>query len=236
MIAGPNGSGKSTIRSDFVSQYVQIYVNSDEIEANIRGTGLDLAKFGIQATMADVEAFLDSSSQFALVTGSGKSKFSLVDGVIQFEKVAISSYLAAALADFIRQRLLEQRKSFTFETVMSHASKVALLSQAKELGYRTYLYYVATEDPDINIQRIENRVKLGGHSVPIDKIRERYYRSLDLLLEAILISDRAYIFDNSGGQGECFCFAEVTGGTNLEFLTDEYPHWFKSSVVDRIGT
>lgn len=40
MFAGPNGSGKSTIKAEFEKKYsalLGIYVNPDEIEAQIRG-------------------------------------------------------------------------------------------------------------------------------------------------------------------------------------------------------
>jgi predicted ABC-type ATPase len=39
---------------------------------------------------------------------------------------------------------------------------------------------------------------MGGHPVPEDRIVKRYYRSLDLLMEAIKHTNRAYVFDNSG--------------------------------------
>jgi predicted ABC-type ATPase len=81
---------------------------------------------------------------------------------------------------------------------MSHHSKVDLLAQAQAAGYRTYLYFVATDDPVINISRVKSRVKLGGHNVPEDKIAERYHRSLELLMDAIRHTNRAYVFDNSG--------------------------------------
>lgn len=75
--------------------------------------------------------------------------------------------------------------TFTFETVMSSRDKVDLLCKAQQLGYRTYLYYVATEDPIINISRVKARVRRGGHWVPEDKIVSRYSASLDLLLRFI---------------------------------------------------
>jgi len=61
----------------------------------------------------------------------------------------VNSYFAAVAADFLRQKLLSQRVSFTFEKVMSSPDKVALLCKTQQQGYRTYLYYVATEDPII---------------------------------------------------------------------------------------
>lgn len=108
------------------------------------------------------------------------------------------------------------------------------MKQAQSIGYRTYLYYVATDDPDINISRVKNRVRLGGHDVPANKITERYYRSLELLLGAIRYTDRAYIFDNSGEGSDKSLLAEVTDGTVLELKTDETPAWFISAVLDKL--
>ena len=77
--------------------------------------------------------------------------------------MAVNAYFASVVVDFLRAKLMEQEFSFTFETVMSHRSKVELLAKAQAAGYRTYLYYVATDDPQINISRLQNRVKLNGH-------------------------------------------------------------------------
>ncbi len=71
---------------------------------------------------------------------------------------------------------------------------------------------MATESPEININRVANRVDDGGHDVAQDKIVERYYRSLELLPSAIAASDRAYIFDNSGEKA--VLLAEITNGTS----------------------
>lgn len=74
-----------------------------------------------------------------------------------FTAVDVNSYHAAVVADFIRQKLLASRATFTFETVMSARDKVDFLCDAKSAGYRTYLYYVATDDPLINVARLEFR-------------------------------------------------------------------------------
>jgi predicted ABC-type ATPase len=73
--------------------------------------------------------------------------------------------------------------------------------------------------------------------VPRDKIKARYYRSLDLLTEAIRHTNRAYIFDNSGDSkdGKQTWLAEITEGRQLELKTDEIPAWFKRSVLDKIN-
>jgi len=149
----------------------------------------------------------------------------------------MDSDVASVLVGFMRGKLLEARQTFTFETVMSHPSKVQVLRMAQELGYRTYLYYVATDDSAINVSRVANRVALGGHSVPVDKIVMRYQKSLALLLSAIRYSSRAYIFDNStnSAAGNHTWLAEITDGKTLKLMSDRIPAWFQHSVMDKIA-
>ena len=139
-------------------------------------------------------------------------------------KARIDSYLSADLAEFMRQQLLTNGISFTFETVMSHEGKIDFLFQARQKGFRVYLYYVATEDPDININRVQLRVAQDGHHVTPDAIRNRYYKSLSNLKSAVKQTDRAYIFDNSGVQAKII--AEINEGSIVN-LNDaiEVPNW-----------
>jgi type I restriction enzyme, R subunit len=120
------------------------------------------------------------------------------------------------------------------ETVMSHESKVELLREARRLGYRTYLYFIATNDPMISLARVAKRVKGGGHDVPSDRVKDRYRRSLDLLLPAITATNRAYIFDNSGEGRAHTWLAEVTEGRELELKVAQLPPWFTRAVIDKL--
>lgn len=236
MFAGPNGSGKSTLKAYLPSCLLGIYLNPDEIEQSIRNRGfLDFSEHGVSTDETAVLVFFRNSrflAEAGLAAEAQELTFS--EGRLDFSRVQINSYLASVAVDFIRQRLLAQRSSFTFETVMSHAGKVELLAQAQSLGYRTYLYFVATDDPSINISRVRNRVKLGGHAVPEDRIVQRYHRSLGLLMEAIRHTNRAYIFDNSGDNADRrhTWLAEITDGKTLELKTDQIPAWFKRAVLD----
>ncbi|HEY6838051.1 MAG TPA: zeta toxin family protein, partial [Geobacteraceae bacterium] len=160
-------------------------------------------------------------------------RLEFADGRLSFHSVEVNSYLASVAVDFLRQKLLDAGITFTFETVMSHPGKVDFLRLAQEKGYRTYLYYVATEDPDINISRVESRVAQGGHNVSRDKIVERYYRSLDLLADAVQYANRAYIFDNSSA--ERVWVAEITDNAVLQLRTDAMPSWFVSFLWDKFG-
>lgn len=105
--------------------------------------------------------------------------------------------MAQKEADRLREACLLEGRSFCFETVMSHPSKIEILRRAKALGFFIVLYFVSTENPAINIDRVANRVKLGGHDVPKSLIEARYYRTMSMLPDAMAHSDQIYLFDNS---------------------------------------
>lgn len=230
MIAGPNGSGKSTLRSLLRPELVGVYVNADDIEREIRETGgLVMAPFKVHAEDDELRPFL-ASSELLAVAGLVKGAAAIAGqgDRVDFGGVEINSYHAAVLADFIRRQLLAASIGFTFETVMSSADKVDLLCNARAAGYRTYLYYVATERPSINVARVRHRVASGGHDVPEDKIVSRYERSLANLRAAVHCTHRAYIFDNSADT--LLWLAEVTDGSDVEFKQAALPPWFFSAL------
>jgi len=233
VFAGPNGSGKSTITSVISQEILGIYINPDDMEKEIRKEGhLDLRKYQIEFNKMEILSFFQNSSLLKNSHLLDEMNFLDIEkGRLIFRQTENQDYLAAVTADFIRQQLIKSRKSFSFETVMSHPDKIQQLSQAKSIGYRTYLYYVATEDPQINISRVKLREKMGGHSVPEDKIVNRYYRSLDLLHIAIQNTDRSYIFDNSSH--EHIWIAEITNGKTLEMKANWMPQWFQRALWDK---
>jgi predicted ABC-type ATPase len=234
MFAGPNGSGKSTMKSVIKSNLLGFYINPDEIEAEIARDGfLDFNRFGINTDKTEVLNFFESSTLLEKADLSDEAGFlKFNDNRLDFFEVSVNAYFASVAADFIRQKLILSGQSFTFETVMSSPDKISLLANARNRGYRTYLYYVATEDPIINVSRIKHRVKMGGHDVPTDKITSRYFRSLDLLAEAIKHTNRAYIFDNSGSS--LLWLAEITEGQSVEIKSQNTAAWFNKYVLDKM--
>jgi predicted ABC-type ATPase len=230
MFAGPNGSGKSTIKSLLSPELLGVYINPDDIQSQIQKNGfIDFTDYQVKTTRKEVTQFFETSF---LIQNAGLNDLSeqliMENDKLYIPTGLINSYLASVLSDFIRQQLLLCKKSFTFETVMSSPDKIEHLKNAKRSGFRTYLYYIATDDPLINISRIEHRVSSGGHSVPKEKIVSRYHRSINLLMQAITSTDRAYIFDNSTHYH--VLLAEVTNGSSLELKTDAIPAWFKNSL------
>ena len=231
MLAGPNGSGKSTIKRELKPQWIGVFINADEIERTLRETDglLDLASLGITAAPERVLVSLKThirESTFARKLGLHATLAKMrVDASLKLRVAGpFNSYLASVLADAIRRELLDEGKTFTFETVMSSRDKVDFMREARERGYRVYLYFVATKDPAINVNRVKIRVKQGGHPVPEDKIRERYVRSIDLLTEAAGIANRAYVFDNSGDKHKLL--VQLIDGESMEIEAGAMPRWF----------
>ena len=204
MFAGPNGSGKTTLFRALAREYSRYgvfrggpFVNADDVEAELTKGRLDLSHFGIRIDGYELNSWL-SRNAWGPAANTLTQALELIGPKVYAKQRIEAPYAAAMLTTWLRERLLEEGISFSFETVMSHPSKVGFLAKARKLGYRTYLYFVATAAVDINVGRVQVRKQLGEHAVPESKIRERYTRSIALLPDAIRNADRSYLFDNSG--------------------------------------
>jgi predicted ABC-type ATPase len=99
------------------------------------------------------------------------------------------------------EAFLAGRSSFSVETTLSGGTYLRMLARARELGYKTRLFYIGTESVDINIVRIRARVLKGGHDVPVEDQLRRYPRSFRNLQPAIALADDCVLLDNSTGAG-----------------------------------
>jgi predicted ABC-type ATPase len=238
VLAGPNGSGKSTIQSELRPEWLGVFVNADEIEKTLRESDgeLNLARLGIRARPASVLRRLERHIRSSAL--AEKLGLRSLLGRVAIEKDLtlrvpgpFDSYLASVLADAVRRELLEEGQTFTFETVMSSRDKVEFMKEARSRGYRVYLYFVATDDPEINLDRVRRRVMLGGHSVPDDKVRKRYMESIDLMTEACDVAHRAYIFDNSGSRHKLLVDVEnVADEVKVTLHTSRLNPWFVATA------
>lgn len=231
IFAGPNGSGKSTI-FEHINKTIgcPFFVNADNIKASLSRKGT--LNFNDYAIELDLESFLCQ-----LKESSWAEHIVHIDELVQSAKVQknslsvpgelVDGYFAAFVADFIRNSMLNVVQTFTIETVLSDKRKLDYIKRAKSLGYRIYLYFVSTKDAEINVRRVAQRVSLGGHSVPDDKIRNRYARAHNNLYDTLLLCDRAFIFDNS--EENWILLAELDQG-NLILHSDTIPLWLHDSV------
>jgi len=142
---------------------------------------------------------------FAGPNGSGKSTLAgliphygvYINADVLKREYSLTDIEAATEAEALRNRLVEKKVDFTFETVLSTERNLLLLKKAKENGFEVQCIYVITCNADINVARVRGRVLDGGHNVPEDKIRSRYDKALELIPKLIDACDKMLIYDNS---------------------------------------
>ena len=68
-------------------------------------------------------------------------------------------------------------ESFAFETALSGHGYARMIPRWQKLGYRVILYYLQLPSPQTAIERVRQRIEMGGHHVPDDIIRRRFRAS-----------------------------------------------------------
>lgn len=230
MVAGPNGSGKTTLWHWLECGYsVNFYttINADAMFSEARSQGSLRAPLPVSA--ASLARYLSMSGYPGEVTEPFRDGRIVLSGdCFRFKDAAsVTTYTVSLLANFLQAQMIDAGMSFSQETVFSHPGKVEALRRAKSRGFRTYLYYVATETPAINIRRVWQRVSAGGHDVPVSKIVERHARSLAQVPSALEWVSRAYFFDNSGETMQFLAEFDDTTGWRVTVPERKRQGWFR---------
>jgi len=94
--------------------------------------------------------------------------------------------------------LAEARESFAFESTLASRSYVSWINDLKKHGYSFHLIYLWLRSPELAVERVRERVRLGGHDVPEPIIHRRYLRGLRNLFALYqLLANTWAIYDNS---------------------------------------
>lgn len=117
--------------------------------------------------------------------------------------------------------------TFTQETTLSGVRTEKTIAKAKEKGYFIRLYYVGLDTVSESLERIENRVRKGGHNIPKDDVLKRFEHRFENLEKILPYCDIAYFYDNFNG------YREVGMYKNGEIIThgNEQPTWMKELVA-----
>ena len=235
IFAGPNGSGKSSLFKQIIQKVpIGYYINADDIEKLIiKDKGIDLKTYGISTNNHDLQQFLKNSefAKWKSDINQLADSFTVKENIIQTaETIILPDYSAAIISDFIREENLKAGNDFSFETVMSHPDKLEFLKRTIKSEYHVYLYFICTDDVRVNIDRVRTRVRNGGHYVPEDKIKTRYFRSLELLYDALKLCYKSYLFDNSNDFIE---IARIDRDKMMHYSVEEdkIPNWLKKYVI-----
>ena len=94
--------------------------------------------------------------------------------------------------------LAQQKADFAFETTLAARTFAPFLRQCQTGGYQVNLIYVWLNSVELAITRVALRVASGGHNIPEDVIRRRYYRGRKNFLELYSkIANHWQVYDNS---------------------------------------
>ena len=137
------------------------------------------------------------------------------------------SYDAAKLATEMRFRLLNEGRSFCFETVFSHPSKIDFVAQAKALGYQIILVFIHLENVSLYQARVAQRLSEGGHNVPDEKVASRIPRLLQNIKQTLPLCDQVRILNNSRIDNPFQQVAVIRNGQTIQ-QEIPLPDWAKN--------
>jgi predicted ABC-type ATPase len=149
---------------------------------------------------------------FAGVNGAGKSTLYNLPDIQNLKRINTDEILVADGGNWDNPKdalsamrkginlintYLKEGTSFCQETTLTGKMILKLLVKAKESGYKIKMYYIGLESSDIAVERVKNRVKIGGHGIPEEDILRRYKVSMQNFKNVVKICDDVFVFDNS---------------------------------------
>jgi predicted ABC-type ATPase len=122
-----------------------------------------------------------------------------------------------------RDAMLSERRSFAVEDLTVDTE---LLESARQAGYTTKVFFISTEDANLNVGRILVRMSRGGQSVPLGTIPVSYEEAMKSLPEARRHADDLLVYDNTpNGKGHRLVARFIAG--ELVKTTHGPPEWLK---------
>lgn len=192
IVAGHNGSGKSTMWTERLAPDLQMpLVNADRMMMSI----LPEPRSGKLPEWA--RQLRDENTSWMQVAQRGVEAF-----VVQ---------------------AMSHKVPFAMETVFSHwrprgdgsfESKIDRITDLQSAGYFVLLLFVGLSSAQLSIGRVVTRGSLGGHTIPPNKLVERFPRTQTAIKAATAVADASILMDNSRDRDQAFSVCRVQIGTD----------------------
>lgn len=140
------------------------------------GAGKTTASYSVLPEMLSCEEFINADE-----IARGLSPFNPEKAAIEAGRIMLNKIV----------ELIKRKRDFAFETTLSSKSYVRTIENAKKEGFKITLIFFWLDSVDLAIERVETRVREGGHNIPQDVIRRRYYAGLRNLFD-LYISNADY--------------------------------------------
>jgi predicted ABC-type ATPase len=150
-------------------------------------------------------------------------------------ETGIDSFEAARILDATRDQRIESGLGFITETVFSdpQGAKLAMLRKAIDAGFDVALIYIGIANAELSARRIDQRIAIGGHDVPRDRIAARFARSLTNLTRAIAFVPRVELYDNSSAVEPYRPVATFARGRLISRMRGRLPGWAQTALRSR---
>ena len=147
--------------------------------------------------------------------GAGKSTTAreFLKGALRVDEFVNADLIAQGLSAFRPQRaaleagrvmlrrlrdLAQLRSSFAFESTRASRSFAPWIAEMRNHGYEFALLFLWLPSAEQAVARVAERVRLGGHDVPEEVVRRRYFAGLRNFFELYQpLTDMWRCYDNS---------------------------------------
>lgn len=153
------------------------------IISGCNGAGKTTASFTILPEMLNCKEFVNADE--------------IAKGLSPFQPENVSFQAGRIMIERIDE-LINLEMDFGFETTLTTLSYIKRIKLAKEKGYNVTLIYFWLDNANLAIERVKLRVSEGGHNIPEEIIKRRYYRGVEnLITKFIAICDYWIVINNS---------------------------------------
>jgi predicted ABC-type ATPase len=133
--------------------------------------------------------------------GAGKTTFyeSKLKTVFPTLLKASTSPLEQTETNRERARLVKTGQPFVYQDATIDSQ---IIREAQDSGFDVKVFYIATEDPNLNMGRVLVRVNNGGAFASLARIPDDYAQSMKQLSDVKKVADDLMLFDNTAhGRG-----------------------------------
>jgi predicted ABC-type ATPase len=172
------------------------------IISGCNGAGKTTASFSVLPEMLQCEDFINADE-----IARGLSPFNPDKAAIEAGRIMLSKI----------DKLIGMHLDFAFETTLATKSYVKTIEKAKKAGYRVFLLYFWLDSVELAIERVANRVKDGGHNIPENVIRRRYFSGIQNLFKLYIpVCDNWLMMDNSRAGLEIIAEGELSKNKEIK--------------------
>ena len=153
------------------------------IIAGCNGAGKTTASFNILPDILSCKEYVNADE--------------IAKGISPFQPEKVAFEAGRVMLNRIND-LLETGQDFAFETTLSSRIFKNFIVKAKTKGYIVNLIFFWLESENLAEKRVQRRVQEGGHNIPNDVIKRRYYSGIKNLFYLYFeICDLVLVYDNS---------------------------------------